>query len=307
MESKILYSDTPYFQNTYTQSSRIIHTPSIFARSSLLYLQEAGTLSALIPHVSSRTALPSYLFFIVTDGKGRLDYKGKTYELRTGDCVFIDCNEGYSQQSSDRIDSSGNFNELWSLSWIHFDGGSMSAIYTKYKERGGKAVFHCENPEQYKSLIRSIFHIASSDSYVRDMQIAEKLTALLTYLMEDAWEQDASVHAENSRNAPKRRIVRDVKEYIDENFHEPMSLQILADSFFINKEYLAKIFKETYGFTVNAYIAHVRVAKAKELLRFTDQSVEEIGAVVGIGDPNYFSRMFRRVEGVSPKKYRDNW
>jgi len=200
----------------------------------------------------------------------------------------------------------------------------MPAIYGKYKERGGKCVFHSDNRsslsdnrssfsdnhsspsgnvERYQKILGDTFRIASSDSYVRDMRIAEKLTELLTCLMEDAWEQTGTdVHA-----APKRRLVRDVKEYIDENYKESMSLMSLAERFYINKEYLSKIFKEEYGFTVNGYIAHARVSRAKELLRFTDMTVEEISYAVGIADMNYFSRMFKRVEGMSPKKYRESW
>ena len=43
------------------------------------------------------------------------------------------------------------------------------------------------------------------------------------------------------------------------------------------------------------------------LLRFTDMTVDEVGAAVGMGDANYFSRMFRKVEGISPREYRKQW
>ena len=47
--------------------------------------------------------------------------------------------------------------------------------------------------------------------------------------------------------------------------------------------------------------------RAKQLLRFTDMTVDEVGAAVGMGDANYFSRMFRKVEGTSPREYRKQW
>ena len=43
------------------------------------------------------------------------------------------------------------------------------------------------------------------------------------------------------------------------------------------------------------------------LLRFTDMTVDEVGVAVGMGDANYFSRMFRKVEGISPREYRKQW
>lgn len=292
-----------FFQNAFTSSKRIIHTPSVFAKSALLYLQEAGELSAMRPHISARSQLSSYLFFTVTAGKGRLEYLGQQYELAAGDSVFIDCHAGYAQSTSEHRNADGEFDELWSLSWIHFDGAMMEAIYSKYKERGGKTVFRCENQKRYQNLVQEVFSIAASESYVRDMKIAEKLTGLLAYLMEDAWSSEkAEIHL-----APKRQSTKEIKEYIDIHYTDKLTLGFLANKFFMNKEYLAHVFKEEYGFTVNGYISHVRVTKAKNLLRFSGETIEQISAEVGIDDPNYFSRTFKRVEGVSPSRYRKSW
>lgn len=78
-------------QSSSVNSSRIIYTPSTFARTSLLHLQEVGSLQAVCPHVSQREDLVSFLCFIVLSGKGELSYEGQTYKLSEGDCVFIDC------------------------------------------------------------------------------------------------------------------------------------------------------------------------------------------------------------------------
>ena len=55
------------------------------------------------------------------------------------------------------------------------------------------------------------------------------------------------------------------------------------------------------------YLISKRITRAKQLLRFTDMTVDEVGAAVGMGDANYFSRMFRKVEGISPREYRKQW
>ena len=98
-----------------------------------------------------------------------------------------------------------------------------------------------------------------------------------------------------------------IKEFLDEHYTEKVTLDDLADKFFINKFYLSKIFKETYGTTVNNYLISKRITRAKQLLRFTDMTVDEIGVGVGMGDANYFSRMFRKVEGISPREFRKQW
>ena len=83
-------------QSSSVSSSRIIYTPSTFARTSLLHLQEVGSLQAVHSHTSTRTDLVSFLCFVVLSGKGRLKYEGVDYELGAGDCVFIDCRKAVS-------------------------------------------------------------------------------------------------------------------------------------------------------------------------------------------------------------------
>ena len=181
----------------------------------------------------------------------------------------------------------------------------MAGIYEKYRERGGQPVFSCASPgrrERYRALLDDVFTLAAAEAYVRDMRIAEKLTELLTCLMEDAWSP-----AQTGILGTKRLSVREVRAYIGEHYREKLSLDSLSKRFFINKYYLAKIFKEQYGYTVNACIAQVRSGKAKELLRFSDRTVEAIGFESGFTDPNYFARCFKKVEGISPSEYRQRW
>lgn len=155
----------------------------------------------------------SYLCFLVTAGAGSLSYGGRTYDLEAGDCVFLDCRRGYAQSTSAHRDGSGSYDALWSLRWAHFDGPTMAGIYEKYQERGGQPVFSCAPHRQtrYEELLRSLLTLASSDSYVRDMEIAARLTELLTCLMEDAWKP------EPERNGSAKRLsLTRVRSYIRE-------------------------------------------------------------------------------------------
>ena len=300
------------------QSSRILYTPSPFARSSLLHLQEVGSLSAIRPHTSKREKLQSYLCFMVEDGEGELVYEGKKYELRSGDVVFIDCRKAYSHSTGMNPNAG-----LWSLRWCHFYGPSMPAIYAKYCERGGLPVIRgadvsvdlargadmgrrddvsCgADVSQYAAILTDIYALASSSDYIRDMRINGKLNDLLTLLMESSW------HREAHTNAPKKMEISRVKSFLDEHYEEKLSLESVASHFFIDKHYLARLFKEQYGVTLVTYLQQVRITHAKRMLRFTDKSIEEIGLECGIGELNYFSRVFKKLEGVSPSEFRRVW
>ena len=302
------------------QSSRILYTPSPFARSSLLHLQEVGSLIAIKPHTSKREKLQSYLCFMVEDGEGELVYEGKRYDLKPGDVVFIDCRKAYSHStgniqelcdghSTDNAHSAAEKDggKLWSLRWCHFYGPSMPAIYAKYCERGGLPVIRgadmaCgADPSQYSTILSDIYAMASSSDYIRDMRINGKLNDLLTLLMESSW------HQGNSSNAPKKMDISIVKSFLDEHYSENLSLESVASQFFIDKHYLARLFKEQYGVTLVTYLQQVRITHAKRMLRFTDKSIEEIGLECGIGELNYFSRVFKKLEGVSPSEFRRVW
>ena len=154
---------------------------------------------------------------------------------------------------------------------------------------------------QYSTIISDIYTLASSSDYIRDMRINGKLNDLLTLLLESSW------HRGNSSNTPKKMEVSCVKSFLDEHYKEKLSLESVASHFFIDKHYLARLFKEQYGVTLVTYLQQVRITHAKRMLRFTDKSIEEIGLECGIGELNYFSRVFKKLEGVSPSEFRRVW
>lgn len=274
-------------------SKRVLYTPTLFAKSSLLYLQEIGNLQAEQPHTSSRKHLPSYLFFCVNYGNGELKYQGKIHKLVQGDCVFIDCQLPYSH-------STGIV--LWSLSWIHFSGVTMKDIYKKYQERGGRPIFHPENIIPFIELHKNLLDLATSDDHIRDMRINSCLNELLILLMNESW-----YPAEKNDSILKKQNIDPIREFLDAHYTEKISLDTLAEQFFISKFYLTRVFKEQFGVSINTYVLHLRITKAKQMLRFTDKKLEDIGYQCGLGAPHYFSRIFKQIEGITPSEFREKW
>ena len=281
------------FHGNLVSSKRILYTPSAFARSSLFHLQETGTLQAQKPHTSACEHLASYLFFIVVSGSGSLDYNGKNYALSAGDCVFLDCHNAYSHHTEQN---------LWQLKWVHFYGPNMNSIYEKYLERGGHPAFCPDDITPYVTLLDDIYSIANSEDYVKDMLLNEKLCVLMTQLMRESWNPEAA-----GRTKSKKQDLLLIKEYLDSHFTQKISLDELSERFYINKFYLTRSFKEQFGVTPGSYLLGLRITRAKQLLRFTDSPLDAISASCGMGDAAYFSRMFKKVEGLTPGEYRRQW
>lgn len=284
--------NSTYFTTKQVLTERIMYTPSVFAKESLLHIQETGWLKALSPHISKRSSLSSYLFFIVTEGSGEFFYENTLYNVKTGDCVFVDCNKEYYHRTS---------SNLWTLKWVHFFGPTMPSIYNKYKERGGLPVFSPNNTLRYTTLLEDIYAIGSSTDYVRDMKICERLVSLLSCLMEDCYV------SESSELPAKKKNIAEITKYLDLNFKEKISLDELSAKFFVNKFYLTRIFKAQTGMSITDYLLTKRITYAKTLLRYSEDSLEEIGEKCGISDAGYFSKTFKKVEGITPGEYRKTW
>lgn len=292
MDQDALFSDAGS-----VRSRRILYTPSPFARANLVHLQETGRLTATAAHTSRRERLQSFLCFVVCAGSGQLVYDGQHFPLKAGDVVFLDCRRPYAHSTG------GSAGELWTLQWCHFYGPCVAAIYEKYCERGGRPVFHPADAGRFSELMSQVYSAAGNDDYIRDMWLNEKLNTLLALLMAESW-QPASLR--NPRR-PARRDVAPVREYLEEHCTEKIALESVAEHFFLNKHYLARLFKEQYGVSVNSYLTQVRITRAKQMLRFTDKTVSVIAVECGLEDANYFSRVFKKVEGVTPKQYRELW
>lgn len=91
------------------------------------------------------------------------------------------------------------------------------------------------------------------------------------------------------------------------HYTEKVSLDVLAERFFISKFYLTRVFKEQYGVSINTYVLNLRITKAKQMLRFTDKKLEDIGYQYGLGTPHYFSCVFKQIEGITPSEFREKW
>lgn len=271
--------------NSVVSTNKVFFTPSEFSKASLLYLQEVGITKTLKKHTSSRKYLDSYLFFVVLEGNGSLDYGNKKFSLSKNDAIFIDCDRKYSHTSDN-----------WKIAWIHFNGNSMKNIYNEYLNRNGKICFNSD--KRYIDIIVNILNLANSNNYSKDLGINAKLSELLLMIMSD------SVYS-NSTN----RIynINYIKEYIDEKYASEISLNNLSNKFYINKYYLTRLFKDSFGITIINYLNQVRVTKSKELLRYSDLSIEEIAVTIGFKDQNYFSRVFKKIDGISPREYKNKW
>jgi len=106
------------------------------------------------------------------------------------------------------------------------------------------------------------------------------------------------------REQQESRPILEAKKYIQQHYDRPLRLEDVSDVVGFNATYFSTIFKKETGQTFVDYLGQIRVEKAKELLVSGDYSVMDICELVGYRDLKYFSRLFKKVAGISPSDYR---
>jgi len=99
------------------------------------------------------------------------------------------------------------------------------------------------------------------------------------------------------------QVVRRVKNVIEENYHQNLSIRFIAETIFLSPNYVCAIFKQETNKTINQYVTEVRIRAAKSLLADPGIRLADIGAMVGYSEPSYFSRIFKRYTALTPKEY----
>jgi AraC-like DNA-binding protein len=99
-------------------------------------------------------------------------------------------------------------------------------------------------------------------------------------------------------------VIENIHNYIIENIDKDLSLDEIAEKSGYSTTHLARLFKKRYGMAVNDYIINRRIANAQMLLAATQLSIKDISLKVGIADPLYFSRIFRKKLRICPSDFR---
>lgn len=105
-------------------------------------------------------------------------------------------------------------------------------------------------------------------------------------------------------NSSEDTILAHALEYIRINFNNRITVTELSEFCHCSDSYLSRIFKRRTGVNINVYVNKVRMEHAKNPLCLSDESISEIAASVGFDDPNYFSRVFTQIIGISPTEFR---
>lgn len=128
-------------------------------------------------------------------------------------------------------------------------------------------------------------------------QLRAETNHLLERMRQSYHEHNADLQAD---------IIQQIKQYIIEHAHKDISLEAIGREVGLSPIYISKIFKEQLGVNYINFLTNCRIEKAKKLMRDPEKSLKEITFEVGYHDPNYFSKVFKKMCLISPTEFRKN-
>lgn len=138
---------------------------------------------------------------------------------------------------------------------------------------------------------RAFYHFASSEQIFEWMNTLH--LGLLTFF-------------NTKKKDHKNNTVYEIQKYLQSNLHKKLSLNEVANTFGLSPNYLSSIFKKTCECTFTEYMNQCKVNEAKRLLETSSMKIYEISHQLGFDDAFYFSKVFKKIEGCSPKEYIQN-
>ena len=195
--------------------------------------------------------------------------------------------------------------------------GNTALLYELTDEIISYIVTHCERIGTMKEWVAEFVTILKRETAVTGLQInlchhggkLMELNSLQTVEELRIWCRKAVLSIIDNINQDILHDSRDplgrVFTIIDKPFDRAITLESTAAKIGLSPQYLSRVFKERYKTKFIDYLTHRRISYARELLKDRRLTMREIAERVGYGDANYFTRVFRKQTGVSPRQYRD--
>lgn len=250
--------------------------------------------------LSSHPKLPTYR------PRGRLDYQiiyvasGKAYfhfdNVENETIVHAGNMVIYKPKEFQKYEYYGE--DKTEVYWIHFTGSDVKMLLRKYGIKDNMRTFFVGTSLEYERIFKRIISELQRCQTDFEEMISMQLRQLFITI---------------SRQLSKERVLKNeyldnemdiAAQYFSDNYNTEINIEEYATSRGMSISWFIRNFKEYTGTTPMQYIVSTRITNAQTLLETTTYSVTEIGQIIGYDNPLYFSRIFHKQKGISPKNYR---
>ncbi len=238
--------------------------------------------------------------FFITDGKGAFYLNDHIVNVNKWDLIIINSNCLHTEKSSlsdvpleyivlgvDNLLL--NFQESYSLT----NNEQQIKLY--------EIMNFSKEKELFLNYFNNLINEIENKEFNYEIICKSILNMLITHIIRN---KSSLLFIEESREKLNLECIK-IKNYIDSHYSQNITLDFLSNLTYMNKFHLVHTFTKQIGLSPINYAINKRIQEAKNLLATTSYSIRDIASIVGFCNSSYFSQMFKKVTGVTPKNYRD--
>lgn len=257
-----------------------------------LYVSDIGFFPHAEYHYRERPdGCDSHIFIYCSDGEGWIELEDKMTRIVKGQLAVI------PSGVSHRYGASSQF--PWSIYWFHLKGKHVLDFIRLYGLDTGPLHLPVGAYVDWAEGFERCYGLLTNKPYSLPIQVhvSQTMGQLLGSIGLIA---GGSAHDRKKELDLERAI-----QYMNDHLEDSFKLPELAVHVGLSKQHLIYLFNMGTGFPPIAYFLRMKIQKAGQLLSLTSLNVKQVAASIGISDPYYFSRLFKKIMGVSPMEYRN--
>ncbi len=257
--------------------------------SAELYLQGVGYYPKAAGHQMTRQNHDDHLLLFCHSGKGMIQVGRQSQTVSKGDLVLLPQGTPHHYQADTQ--------DPWSLYWVHFAGQQSQAFVDHLALPASTYVIPLGQHPKLISDFDALLAIRATgynmNAFIHGAQV---LKQMLTYL--------ALLATHRIRQTGHFLDLQSIQTIMEEQLAGNIDLDALADQANLSKFHFIKRYKALTGYSPIQHFIHLKIERACYLLDISNQSINAVAQALGYDDAHYFSRLFRKVTGVSPSQYR---
>lgn len=237
--------------------------------------------------------------FFITDGKGAFYLDDAIVNVNKWDLIIINPNCLHTEKSS-LSDSPLEYIVLGVDNLLL----NFPESYSLTNNEQQINLYRIINFSKDKEIILSYFNQLINEIEIKEFNYQHVCKSILTLFITHIIRNTTSLQFIGESQEKLNLECVKIKNYIDSHYAQNITLDFLSDLSYMNKFHLVHTFTKQIGVSPINYVINKRIQEAKNLLATTSYSIRDIASIVGFANSSYFSQMFKRVAGTSPKSYR---
>ncbi|MDU2123895.1 MAG: AraC family transcriptional regulator [Clostridium celatum] len=241
--------------------------------------------------------------FFITHGNGIMEIDSMDVAVKEGDLIIINPNCPHTEKSS--------YNRMDQLEYIVFAINNLALANKSLPKLNGDD----SNPTYYKIMnlnnnksvilyyLNTLVHEVEEKQVNYELACKSILTLFIIYISRNT--ESTLLIADNPEKLNIECVK--IKNYIDSHYSENITLDILSNLSYVNKFHLVHLFTKQMGISPINYLINKRIEESKNLLTTTNYSIRDISTIVGFSNSSYFSQMFKKFTGDSPRTYKNKY